>query len=121
MTSKQNRKLAENDLVYYFNPRKFVGRSDKWARKYTGPFRVVKMLSPVNALLQKSAHSKPFVAHVDKVKVCYETESSAQVSVTDGCTTVGNCASTSDGYSECTLSDRPKRDIRPPERLIAEC
>ena len=113
--------FAENDLVYYFNPRKFVGRSDKWARKYTGPFRVVKMLSPVNALLQKSAHSKPFVAHVDKIKVCYETESSAQVSVTDGCTTVRNCASTSDGYSECTLSDRPKRDIRPPERLIAEC
>ena len=44
--------FADNDLVYYYNPRKCVGRSDKWATKSTGPFRVVTMLSPVNVLFR---------------------------------------------------------------------
>jgi len=27
--------------VYYYNPKKFKGRQDKWERKYTGPFLVI--------------------------------------------------------------------------------
>ena len=30
--------------VYYFNPRRYKGRQDKWSRKYTGPFCVVGIL-----------------------------------------------------------------------------
>jgi len=26
--------FAVNDLMYYYNPRKFAGKSDKWARKH---------------------------------------------------------------------------------------
>ena len=54
--------LSVGQLVYYFNPRKHVGRSDKWQRKCTGPFRVEKVLSTVNVLLPKSNKSNPFVA-----------------------------------------------------------
>jgi len=56
------------DWVYYFNPRKFKGRQDKWARKYTGPFCVTKVPSPVNVQLQKNKRSSPFIVHIDKVK-----------------------------------------------------
>jgi len=62
--------FSVGQLVYYFNPRKHVGRSEKWQRKYAGPFREEKVLSPVNLLLRKSRKSKPFVAHIDKVKIC---------------------------------------------------
>ena len=62
------------DRAYYYNPRKFVGRSDKWSRKYTGPFEIIKVLSPVNVLLSSKGR-KPFVSHVDKLKVIPQSES----------------------------------------------
>jgi transposase InsO family protein len=54
--------------VFYFNPRRFQGRQEKWSRKYTGPFCVTKVLGPVNVQLQRSRNAKPFVAHLDKIK-----------------------------------------------------
>ena len=54
--------------VYYFNPRRHVGRQDKWSRKYTGPFCVTKVLGPVNVELQLHKRAKPFIVHIDKVK-----------------------------------------------------
>ena len=57
--------------VYYYNPRKFVGRSEKWARKYS-PHTIVKILTPVTVLLRRSKNSRAFVSHVDKIKPCYE-------------------------------------------------
>jgi len=62
--------FSVGQLVYYFNPRKHVGRSEKWQKKYAGQFREKKVLSPVNLLLRRSRKSKPFVAHIDKVKIC---------------------------------------------------
>ena len=61
--------------LYYFNLRRFYGRPEKWAKKYTGPFVVEKVLSPVNYLLKRSPCSKPFVSHVDKLRKFFETES----------------------------------------------
>ena len=61
------------DWVYYYNPRKYVGRKDKWSRKFTGPFLVIGAPGPVNVKLQRSRRAKPFYAHVDKVKP-YEAE-----------------------------------------------
>jgi len=61
-------RYGEGDLVFYFNPRHCQNKQNKWVRKYSGPYRVKKVLGPVNVLLQKSEHSKPFVAHTDKVK-----------------------------------------------------
>ena len=54
--------------VYYYNPRRYKGRQDKWSRKYTGPFCVIRVLGPVNVELQLKRRSKPFIVHIDKVK-----------------------------------------------------
>jgi len=56
------------DWVYFYNPRKFAGRQDKWTRKFSGPYLVVKPLGPVNLLLQRSKRQRPFTVHIDKVK-----------------------------------------------------
>lgn len=84
-------KYKVGQWVYYFNPRRFKGRQDKWSRKYTGPFCVIQVLGPVNVKLQQTKRSKPFIVHLDKVKpffgnppkgwldVCLETEVSELV------------------------------------------
>jgi len=54
--------------VYYFRPRKFVGRQDKWERKYTGPFLVVDTPSPVTVQLQPRKRAKTMIVHIDEVK-----------------------------------------------------
>ena len=61
-------KYHVGDWVYYFNPRKLVGRQDKWRRKFCGPFLVTKILGPVNVLLQRTKRAKPFSAHIGKMK-----------------------------------------------------
>jgi len=118
--------FSVGQLVYYFNPRKHVGRSDKWQRKYTGPFRVEKVLSPVNVLLRKSNKSKPFVAHIDKVKKCYEDpagsdtvekQSNPQAAVYAGVSSDPVCVDNERDES----FGRPKRRAEPPRRLIDEC
>jgi len=69
------------------------------------------VLSPVNVLLQKSKKSQPFVAHVDKVKECYESgepcEKPVQLPVVNN--------------KDCEESPRRlRRYVQPPRRLIAE-
>jgi len=56
--------------TWFYNPRRFVRRSPKWQRNFTGPYLVVRNLDPVNVVLQKSQKAKPFVTHVDKLKLC---------------------------------------------------
>ena len=41
------------DLVYVFSPRRFVGRSPKWQRKYSSPFEVVRQVNAVNYAVRK--------------------------------------------------------------------
>jgi len=64
----QAKEYRKGQLVYYFNPRKFVGRQDKWERKYTGPFLIVGTPSPVTVQLQRRKGAKTMTIHVDKVK-----------------------------------------------------
>jgi len=52
------KEYRKGQWVYYFNPRKFVGRQDKWERKYTGPFLIVGTPSPVRLLLCSSNEAK---------------------------------------------------------------
>ena len=129
-------KLFEvGESVYYFNPRRFQGRSEKWARKYTGPFVVEKVLSPVNYLLRRSPRSKPFVTHVDKLRTCFETGESEPVPPTaadkptvssppttpgreDSQPRLGVCE---DSYgSDEERVARPKRQTRAPKRFIEQ-
>ena len=71
------------DWVFYHYPRRFQSRSPKWQKSYIGPLLVVRIIEPVNCVLQKSAKSKPFVVHVDKLKKCFGTTPTAWVSEND--------------------------------------
>jgi len=62
------KEYRKGQWVYYFNPHKFVGRQDKWERKYTGPFLIVGTPSPVTVQLQRRKGAKTMTVHVDKVK-----------------------------------------------------
>jgi len=73
------RSFKEGDIVYYHNPRKYSSCSEKWARKYTGPFRVDKVLSSVTILLQTLDRHRVFVSHVDKIKPSFEHEDDGQL------------------------------------------
>jgi len=69
------------------------------------------VLSPVNVLLRKSKKSQPFVAHVDKVKECYE--------LGEPCKEPVQLPVVND--KDCEESPRrPRRQVQPPRRLIAE-
>jgi len=56
--------------VYHYCPRRFVRRSPKWQRMYSGPFLIVQRVGPVNVKLQASRRSAPFITHIDKLKLC---------------------------------------------------
>jgi len=58
-----------HDWVYYFYPRRRVGKSPKWQRLYTGPFLVTERLGPVNYVIQKSAKADPIIVHSDKLRL----------------------------------------------------
>lgn len=107
--------FKEGDHVYYFNPRRYCGRSDKWSRKYTGPFLVVKVLSPVTVLLRTLNCRREFVSHVDKLRMSYEHENPSDTHSSEH----DKPAPVPDNkHSE--IEPRPRRQIRPPHRLIAE-
>jgi len=57
--------------VWRFYPRRYVGRSPKWQCYYSGPFLVVKVISPTNYILQKHARAPRVVVHVDQIKEYY--------------------------------------------------
>ena len=64
-------KFSVGDWVWYHYPRRYRMKSQKWQKNYTGPFLIVRVIGPVNYVLQKSQKSKPFVVHTDKIKLCY--------------------------------------------------
>ena len=61
------RTFKVNDLVYYYYPRKYVGRTPKWARVYDGVYRVEKVLNDVVYIIRKTPTSKAITANVDKL------------------------------------------------------
>ena len=58
-------------LVWYYYPRRYQGRSPKWSRYYTGPFFISKALNDVNYVIKKTPSSKGIVVHVDKLRHFY--------------------------------------------------
>lgn len=57
-------------LVWYYYPRPYSGRSPKWSKTYTGPMLIITVISGTNVRIQRSQRSKPLVVHMDKLKVC---------------------------------------------------
>ena len=60
-------KYSRGQWVLYYNPRNLQGKQQKWQRKFS-PYLVIKVLPPVNYVIQKSKRSRPLIAHVDKLK-----------------------------------------------------
>ena len=56
--------------VWYWYPRSYPSKSPKWQRNYIGPYLVIRKIEPVNVVLQRSSKAKPFVVHVNKIKLC---------------------------------------------------
>jgi hypothetical protein len=67
----KKQEFQTGDWVWYWYPRRFQRKSPKWQRMYVGPYLIVRVIEPVNYVLQKSAHAKPFVVHGDKLKRCF--------------------------------------------------
>jgi hypothetical protein len=63
------RRRRKGDLVCYHYPRTYPGRTAKWTRFYTGPFKILKAVNDVNYVITKSLKSKPFIVHADKLKL----------------------------------------------------
>ena len=62
--------FSSGDLVWYFTPRRYKGRSPKWEKMYTGPFTVEERCGLLNYKIRKTANSRPLVVHVDKLRPC---------------------------------------------------
>ena len=135
------------EWVRYFHPRKMVNRQDKWRRKFNGPFLVVKVIGPVNVMIQRSRRAHPFCVHIDKLKPyvaeCLpkswlseaDAPSLGALEQTDTATDgeeaqpIIDAQQTTDGQpddggaiagapSATQRSPRPKRDITRPKRFL---
>ena len=62
------KRYSVGDWVYYYNPRHYQGRQDKWSRKYSGPHLIIAVPTAVNVTIQRHRRARPFTVHIDKVK-----------------------------------------------------
>ena len=83
------------DWVWYWYPRRYVKRSPKWQKMYVGPFLIVRVIEPVNYVIQRSAHTKPMVVHADKLKKCFGSTPDSWI------TTQSHNGTTPDAYACC--------------------
>ena len=109
----------------YYIPHRYVGRSPRWRRNYSGPFLVVKIHSVVTVSIQKSQRSDVLVVHTDKLKSFLGTTSTSWLNDTDtGSDTREMGPSRNLGllYVLKPLHDHPAKCGRAPlEELTATC
>ena len=80
--------FKQNQLVWYYYPRRYQGRSPKWSRYYTGPFRIERVLNDVNFVIRKTPRSKQVIVHIDKLRPYYGPSPSCwEQSATNGTAT----------------------------------
>lgn len=104
--------------VWCLVPRLRSGRYRKWQSPYHGPFLVIKQLGPLNYLIQRTARSKPWTVHVDKLKECLSAAGLSSWLPTDMQSDNVACY---DGHDQvhsepAPLSPRPRRQTRLPLR-----
>ena len=73
MKKNYNKKVKPQEFlpgmfVWYYYPRRYSERSQKWSRFYTGPFQIQKRINDVNAIIRKTPKSKPLIVHIDKLR-----------------------------------------------------
>ena len=59
------------DLVYYYVPRKHIGKNRKWALDNRGPFTVIPKINDVNYVIQKSPTANRLIVHIDRLTKCH--------------------------------------------------
>jgi transposase InsO family protein len=99
--------------VWYYYPRRYQHRSPKWQKLYTGPYLVIRAIPPVNFVLQKSARSKPFVVHIDKMKKCYGQTPSSWLPHDDKLSVTEPSDETVATQQEVTVPQPKQRNKRP--------
>jgi len=101
--------------VWYYYPRRYARKSPKWQRCYVGPYTVVRIIPPVNYVLQKSSRSTPFVVHADKLKRCYSPAATLDQVVRGDVPKVASTANPADAEDdeEDNLGARVHRHARP--------
>jgi len=62
--------FSVGEWVWYWYQRRYIKSSPKWQKMYLGPYLVIRVIEPVNFVIQKSSRAKPFVVHDDKLKRC---------------------------------------------------
>ena len=60
--------FQSNDQVWLWSARRSQGISPKWQRRYIGLYTVVEQVGPVDYQIRRSAKSKAFIVHVDKLR-----------------------------------------------------
>ena len=107
-----------NDNVWLWTTRRQKGRTPEWQRRLVGPYVVVEKVGPVNYRLRRSAKSKPFVVHVDKLRPYLSPNlrtDRPQLDVNPQ--TVQSSDDDTDAKDEATMSvSRPERTRRLPAR-----
>jgi len=101
--------FSEGQWVWIYHPRRYVGRSPKWQRWYTGPYLVEKAFNGVLYRVRRNPKAKPMVVHVDKMKACLE-QPAATNDVHQPATEVLMESSTN------LAEGRPRREIHRPAR-----
>ena len=67
-TKTKSKTFKVGEWVLYYYPRRRLAHYYKWQQLYEGPYLVVRQVSAVNFVIQKSERSDPIVVHTDKLK-----------------------------------------------------
>ena len=106
--------FSVGEKVWCLVPRRRQGRYRKWQCLYEGPFRVTKVLGPVSYLIQRTARSRPWTVHVDKLKPCPAPEPDGWNDPEPS--QAASPPSATDSPDAPPSVDRPRRTIRLPAR-----
>ena len=116
-------KFTVGTWVLYYSLRRYVGRSPKWQRNYSGPFLVVKIHSAVTVSIQRSQKADAVVVHTDKLKLVLVTppRSSLLNAADEPLATreIGTIRSLSHPSVTKDLCDHPLRSVRTLQRELA--
>ena len=55
------------DFVFYYVPRKHVGKNRKWTLDNRGPFRIQRRINDVNYVIQRTPMARAFTVHIDRL------------------------------------------------------
>jgi len=113
------------DFVWYYCPRRVVGRSPKLQRYYSGPFLIIEILGKCNVRLQKSSRAAPFVTHLDKIKKCYSPGLRSWLETATDSNERIESEGPAEGQTETeevleVTQGRPKREVKKPKRYVQE-